>query len=132
MNLEKYGPRCIGQVIRIVDDTELIINVGEDDITVGDEIIVYAVGDTIKDLDGSVLGVYEYDKETLTVATTTENFSVCKTKMIRKKSALSVAIELSSPTVTGYEHMNINKDQVEKINIENKNIVLLGDPVKKG
>ena len=36
---EKYGPNCIGQVIRIVDETELIINVSEYDITVGDNIL---------------------------------------------------------------------------------------------
>ena len=79
---EKYGPNCIGQVIRIVDETELIINVSEYDITVGDKIVVYALGDTIKDLDGTELGKYECDKATLTVVTTTENYSICKSEVI--------------------------------------------------
>ena len=33
---------------------------------------------------------------------------------------------------TGYAHISIDKGQVEPINIENKNTVQIGDPVKKG
>lgn len=77
---EKYGPECIGKVIRIIDDTEIIINAGEDILTVGDKITIYAIGDEITDLDGTNLGYYECDKATLTVVTTTQHYSICKTE----------------------------------------------------
>ena len=129
---EKYGPNCIGQVIRIVDETELIINVGEYDITVGDKIIVYSVGDTIKDLDGAELGKYEYDKAKLTVVTTTENYSICKSEVIMKKSAIVAASDIFTSTYEGYKTLNVNKEQIEKIEIKNKNVIQLGDLVKRG
>ena len=129
---EKYGPNCIGQVIRIVDETELIINVSEYDITVGDKIVVYALGDTIKDLDGTELGKYECDKATLTVVTTTENYSICKSEVIMKKSAIVVASDIFSSTYEGYKTLKVNKEQMKKIEIKNKDVIQLGDLVKKG
>lgn len=129
---EKYGPSCIGQVIRIVNETELIINVGEFDITVGDKIIVYAVGDTIKDLDGTELGKYECDKATLTVVTTTENYSICKSEVIMKKSAIVAVSDIFSSTYEGRKTLNVDKEQINSINIKNKDIIQIGDLVKKG
>lgn len=41
---KNYGPDCLGQVIRIIDDTEIIINVGSFYLTVGDKVIVYTTG----------------------------------------------------------------------------------------
>lgn len=129
---KKYGPNCIGQVIRIIDTTELIINVGESDITIGDKIIVYVVGDTIKDLDGTELGKYEYDKDTLTVVTTTENYSICKSEIVMKKNSLTAMSDIFSPTYEGHKTLNVNKEQINSMNIENKYVIQLGDPVKKG
>ena len=57
-----YGDNCLGFVVRIISPTEIIINVGEDDLTVGDKIQVYNASDEIFDLDGSSLGVYEQVK----------------------------------------------------------------------
>ena len=130
---KNYGPDCLGQVIRIIDNTEIIINVGSFYLTVGDKVIVYTTGDTIKDLDGTDLGVYEYDKATLYVITTTDNYSICKTDAIYQKASFGIPQPITEQKMfTGYAHISIDEGQVEPINIKNKNTVQIGDPVKKG
>ena len=128
---EKYGPQCIGKVIRIIDDTEIIINAGEDILTVGDKITIYAIGDEITDLNGTNLGYYECDKATLTVATTTQHYSICKTEKIYKKSTLGVITNFSTDVFIGYEHISIDQEQAKPISIKNKDKVQVGDLVKK-
>ena len=87
---QEFGPNCIGQVIRILSDKELIVDVGDDYLTIGDTVIIYAVGDEIFDLDGNSLGVYEFDKATLEVITTTSTYSVCSTPKTTKVSSAIV------------------------------------------
>ena len=128
---EKYGPECIGKVIRIIDDTEIIINAGEDILTVGDKITIYAIGDEITDLDGTNLGYYECDKATLTVVTTTQHYSICKTEKKYKKSTLGVITNFSTDVFIGYEHISIDQEQAKPLSIKNKDKVQVGDLVKK-
>ena len=128
---EKYGPECIGKVIRIIDDTEIIINAGEDILAVGDKITIYAIGDEITDLDGTNLGYYECDKATLTVVTTTQHYSICKTEKKYKKSTLGVITNFSTDVFIGYEHISIDQEQAKPISIKNKDKVQVGDLVKK-
>lgn len=128
---EKYGPECIGKVIRIIDDTEIIINAGEDILTVGDKITIYAIGDEITDLDGTNLGYYECDKATLTVVTTTQHYSICKTEKKYKKSTLGVITNFSTDVFIGYERISIDQEQAKPISIKNKDKVQVGDLVKK-
>ena len=128
---EKYGPECIGKVIRIIDDTEIIINAGEDILTVGDKITIYAIGDEITDLEGTNLGYYECDKATLTVVTTTQHYSICKTEKKYKKSTLGVITNFSTDVFIGYEHISIDQEQAKPISIKNKDKVQVGDLVKK-
>lgn len=128
---EKYGPECIRKVIRIIDDTEIIINAGEDILTVGDKITIYAIGDEITDLDGTNLGYYECDKATLTVVTTTQHYSICKTEKKYKKSTLGVITNFSTDVFIGYEHISIDQEQAKPISIKNKDKVQVGDLVKK-
>ena len=127
-----FGPNCIGQVIRIIDNTEIVINVGSFYLTVGDKIVVCTTGEKIKDLDGTDLGVYEYDKATLNVVTTTENYSICKTNAIYKKSSFGIIPPITDQEVfSGYERISVNEKQMNPINLDNKNTVQIGDPVKK-
>ena len=121
---KNYGPDCLGQVIRIIDDTEIIINVGNFYLTVGDKVIVYTTGDTIKDLDGTDLGVYEYDKATLNVIT--------KTDAIYQKASFGIIPPITDQEVfSGYKQISVNEKQISPIDLDNKNTVQIGDPVKK-
>lgn len=128
---KNYGPNYLGEVIKIIDNTEVIINVGENDLTIGDKIIIYAIGDEIKDLDGTSLGFYEYDKATLNIITTTASYSICKTNKKFKKSTLGIVTDLTSEVFIGYEHISIDNNEATPISIENKDIVQIGDLVKK-
>ena len=129
---KNYGPDCLGHVIRIIDDTEIIINVGNFYLTVGDKVIVYTTGDTIKDLDGTDLGVYEYDKATLNVITTTDNYSICKTDAIYQKASFGIIPPITDQEVfSGYKQISVNEKQISPIDLDNKNTVQIGDPVKK-
>lgn len=127
-----FGHDCIGQVIRIIDNTEIIINVGSFYLTVGDKIVVYTTGDEIKDLDGTDLGVYEYDKATLNVITTTDYYSICKTDAIYKKPSFGIIPPITDQEVfSGYKQISVNEKQISPIDLDNKNTVQIGDPVKK-
>ena len=129
---QEFGPNCIGQVIRILSDKELIVDVGDDYLTIGDTVIIYAVGDEIFDLDGNSLGVYEFDKATLEVITTTSTYSVCSTpKTTKVSSAIVDYTNLFSKETVVQEDLNINKNDIEAINIENKSIIVKGDLGKK-
>ena len=44
---KNYGPACIGNVIRIIDDRTVIVNVGKDRLSVGDKIVIYEVGEPL-------------------------------------------------------------------------------------
>lgn len=78
-----YGRNCIGNVIRILDEYTLIINAGTNKfLHVGEKIIVYTVVDPIFDLDGTLLSMYEYQKDILEVIEVNIKYSICQKKEI--------------------------------------------------
>lgn len=70
----------IGNVIRIINNRSLIIDAGSDIVSVGDKIKVYEATDTLKNLDGTTLAVFEYTKDELEVVDVEESYSVCQKK----------------------------------------------------
>lgn len=46
----------LGNVIRIISKTSLIIDVGEEYLTIGDKIQIYSTLDELTDLEGNSLG----------------------------------------------------------------------------
>ena len=73
MENNKKGDNYLGSVVRIISDKALIIDVGEDYLTIGDKVQIYTVLDEIKDLEGNSLGLYENIKDTLDVTQTAAN-----------------------------------------------------------
>ena len=131
-NKNKYDSRCIGQVIRILSEKELIIDVGDDYLTVGDTVIIYTVGDEIFDLEGNSLGLYEYDKATLEVITTTPRYSICETpKQTEQTSNLLDYASIFSKTIVKQDKFNVLAEDIESIDIQNKDRILKGDLVKR-
>lgn len=132
IDYKKHGSNCLGQVVRILSDKELIVDVGDDDLTVGDTVIIYAAGDEIFDLDGNSLGVYEHDKATLEVITTTPTYSVCATpKITERVGSLVDYSRIFSKEVTNQNSFNVSENDIESIKIANSDKVLKGDLVKK-
>lgn len=124
---DKFGDRCIGQVIRILDKYTLIINVGRDRISVGDIIQVFYHGEQIIDLDGTPLGNYEYEKGKFDVIQVEEQYSICKTHETAESKLALVTSPLLEKTRTP---MNTAGEEITPFQNIDPNIHV-GDPVKK-
>lgn len=78
---------CIGKVIRILDQYKLIVNCGKHDLSIGDKVQIYEIGEPIKDLDGTILSNFYFVKDELKVIEVQDSYSICeKPKTIVKKN----------------------------------------------
>ncbi|MBF1261422.1 MAG: hypothetical protein HXM39_09070 [Lachnoanaerobaculum sp.] len=138
MNIEKikeqkklYGDTYIGNVIRILSKTQLIINVGKNVVNIGDKLCVYLPESELKDLDGTSLGTYEHIKGTLIVIYVADNYAVCENSMTKtkKQSPLLALSPLVTNTIEVTAPLNVNDSSIEALKIKDKTIEV-GDPVK--
>lgn len=139
MEKEKnYGSNCIGFVVRIISPTKLIIDIGEDVLTVGDKVQVYEASDEIFDLNGNSLGVYENIKETLTVTYTSTEYSVCSHQVEKTENKLTQLL-INNPVLDSYAPRTIIKDidlpvreeDINPLKLDESKYIKTGDPVKK-
>lgn len=120
----------IGNVIRIIDNRTLIVNVGSDILNVDEEIKVYESLDTLKDLDGTELGVFEYTKATLKVTEVEDFYSICKyqkTQIEKTSLAISPLLTMAS---SHYVPLNVKEDEIEPLSPVDP-IIHVGDPIKR-
>ena len=138
MNIEKikeqkklYGDAYIGNVIRILSKTQLIINVGKNVVNIGDKLCVYLPESELKDLDGTSLGTYEHIKGTLIVIYVADNYAVCENSVTKtkKQSPLLALSPLVTNTIEVTAPLNVNDSSIEALKIKDKTIEV-GDPVK--
>lgn len=87
--------RCIGHVIRILNEFTLVIDVGKSNISVDDEIEIYELGEPIKGIDGSVLSEYVYIKDKLNVIEVQDKYSICEKKVYKSAYTLNSFAALS-------------------------------------
>lgn len=126
--IEKYGPHCIGNVIRIVDEYTIIVDAGSRKLKIGDVIAVYEYGEPIYDLSGNKLSNYEFVKSRLDVVDVNDMYSVCKSETVEKISrSLSPLLER---TFTERKQLNIDKESIEPLEKYNS-CINKGDPIKK-
>lgn len=126
------GENYLGNVIRIISKTTLIIDVGEDDLTVGDKVQIYTVADEINDLYGNSLGVYEHIKDTLDVVQTSKNYSVCEKLVKKSAGGVSALAALATSTITYKQGLKVKDDEIQPLSkLEDNNEIHLGDFVKK-
>lgn len=129
---ESYGESCLGFVIRIISKTELIIDVGQDCLTVGDKIVVYEAGDELFDLSGNCLGVFEKVKAELTVVQTSDYYSICSDIERITSNALLPFEKSFIHTQTITHDLNIEESSVKPLKSKFTSKINVGDPVKKG
>lgn len=134
-NIVDYGPNCIGNVIRILDERTVIVNAGSESLNVGDKIVIYTVVEPLYDLDGSLLSMFEYSKDTLEVIDTNTKYSICKKMKTRKTkySGLASAALAISPLLmsegTEYVPLNVDSGNISPLKeIDPK--IHLGDPIR--
>ncbi|WP_251900984.1 hypothetical protein [Lactococcus lactis] len=117
------------QVIKIIDEFTILINAGSSstNIKIDDQIVVYEKGPEIKDIDGTILGTYDFDKAELLITKVGDNFSVAKNHT--KNVPLSVGKILGGGYSSNGPLPIDDEDQIT--NLEPKNLYIsIGDLVK--
>ncbi|WOI91364.1 hypothetical protein RYQ61_00430 [Streptococcus intermedius] len=120
------------KVIQIIDKYTLIIDRGlKHHIINGQRVQVIEPGPEIKDLNGEVLGVYDFVKAELTITEVYENYSIAKSLCEVENTLLSksVAKMFGQENQKVETEMPINESQVTPMAPTNPNISL-GDAVK--
>ena len=131
LNKINYGPNCLGNVIRILDNRTLIVNAGKDVLSKGNTIAVYVPVEPIYDLDGTELAVYEYTKDILEVIAVEPSYSICqkqKTEIVEQPTVSRLAL---SPLLEGkkeYIPLNVDDAEISPFSIDKK--IHVGDPIK--
>ncbi len=128
---EKYGPKVIAQVIRILDEYTVIINAGFDDVRIGETLHIYEyLGDLIGP-DSKNYGSYEYVKAEIEVVRRESKYSICKTAKTPSPAALSLALSpLLEHSVSRRTNLPVDKTDISPLK-PNDFKVRLGDPVKR-
>ncbi|TPR40448.1 hypothetical protein [Apilactobacillus micheneri] len=127
----------IGRVIRILSGTEIIVNIGSDDgASYGQTFEVYEPGENIKDPENEKinLGPLDYIKANVEITRIFPKFSIMQDievhKETRSRNTLSAFSSGSREvTIRKAKVLNVNKDEVTPLKINNKNISI-GDPVR--
>lgn len=115
------------KVIRIIDDFTIMIDRGYEtgDIEEGTRITVFEPGPEIKDLEGNILGKYDFTKANLVITEVFQRFSIAQN--IEEGSPFSVTNFLSGGQTKLV--IDVNEDEIEPL--EPKDIqVRKGDLVR--
>ena len=118
----------IGTVIKIPNDTTIIVHTPKKNVARGDKIVIYETLSDITDLSGNFLGTYDENKVTLEVTENNGHYVIAK-KTTRNELSPSFAHPLLKSYI-GYEKINVNQKDNENLVAKNKQ-VSIGDKVKK-
>lgn len=122
----------IGKVIKIPNEYTIIVNVGNDVLSVGDAIYIVEIGSDVIDPDtGKNLGSYDFVKAELDVDEVYPCFSVCRKINYKKEKSFLQALSplLEEKTTKYYEDLNVNPSANEHLKLMNES-VNIGDPIK--
>lgn len=121
-----------GSVINIIDEFRIIINLGKNVVKKWDTIYIYDKDNSIKDLDGTILGTYDICKAKLKVSEVYDKFSICSdfsTPIDEQRQALNnINISLSPLLKSSNKNKKLNIDP-QAINSIDK-AIRIGDIVK--
>ena len=124
-----YGPDCIGNIIRIIDDRTVIVNVGKKILKVGDKIVVYEVGEPLFDITGEILANFEHQKEILQVIQTESQYSVCqKEENVTNKLVFAISPLLETKKTESVP-MKVEASDIQELKPHDR-YVRVGDPIK--
>lgn len=117
----------IGTVIKIPNDTTIVIHTPKKNVSRGDTVIVYEELSDINDLEGNKLGTFDFNKAELEV---TENYGhyIIARNVVRKESLVDLANPLLKSYIS-FEKINVNEKDNEQLKSNSKSISI-GDPVK--
>lgn len=123
----------IGKVIKIPDETTIIISHKEQNLIVGNKIAVYDPMSKIIDPDTKeVLGTYDFIKERLEIIEIYPKYAICRkyTKPVTTMRALAPILE--GLMVKNHEDMILNVNPKDNESLLPRNTIInIGDPIKK-
>lgn len=127
---EKFGPKFIGQIIRILDEHTVIINVGSGDVRVGENLQIYEYLGDLLGPDGKNYGSFEYVKAEIEVVRVEPQYAICKTEKVTD-SSISMALSplLERPT-SHRSDLHVDKSDIAPLKPQDRK-VHIGDPVKR-
>lgn len=118
-----------GKVIKILDEYNLVINLGAEETKIGDLIYIYEKASEVIDPDTKeVLGTIDLVKATLKVTEVFEKFSICYTDEKEVSNMFSNFLPMLN-TSTTYYPLKVNDAQNERIVLKEATISI-GDPIK--
>ena len=110
----------IGNVVRILDDKQLVINIGfNDGLKLNDKIIVYEIGENIK-AELEVTNLYD-------------NIAICQYPKKNVTAFESSVASISSSFISYQEQesLKVDKNEIEPYEKTHSDIIHVGDNVKK-
>ena len=123
-----------GNVVRILDDKRLVINIGfNDGLKLNDKIIVYEIGENVKNIDGKIIGTLDYIKAELVVTNLYDNIAICQYPK-KNVTAFENSVSSISSSFISYqkqESLNVDKNDIEPYERTHSDIIHVGDNVKK-
>lgn len=127
---KKYGPKCVGQVIRILDSHTLIVSLGSSSVHVGSTLQVYEfLGDLIG-MDGENYGSFEFVKAEVEVVRCEPRYCICKTEFENGPSIGTALTPILERSFSYRKNLPVDKDDFSPIEPSDPKI-RLGDPVKR-
>jgi len=116
-----------GYVTQILNNYRLVINLGSDEIKVNDIIAVVEPGTEIIDPDnGSVLGIYSFEKAELVVTATFPKYSIC----FSNESTTMGISNIASTILTKKTILQLDVNESESEDLERQSsIISIGDPI---
>lgn len=118
------------QVIKILDEFTVLINIGSSSgkINVDDTVVIYEEGPQIKDIDGTSLGNFEFEKATLLVTDVQQQFSIAK--HLTKTNPISSLNILTNSKSSSKGMLPLNSDAPITPLLPTSPEILIGDFVK--
>lgn len=120
----------IYKVIKIIDDTSIVINAGsEDNITTQDEFQIFITGDEIKDPDtGEILGTLDTIKETISVEIVFPRMCICRNTFVTAYTTGLTNI-MDNLTKIRYKTLNVDTTQISG-GLSNNLTIKIGDKAR--
>lgn len=128
---EKYGPKIIGQVIRILDEHTVIINIGLGDVRMGESLQIYEYLGDLFGPDKQNYGSFEYVKAEVEVIRIEDKYSICKTEKVTGPSNISLALSplLERPSTHRID-LPVDKADISPLKPKDRK-VRINDPIKR-
>ena len=122
----------VGTVTVIPDSHTVFISTDIANVGLGGSVIVYEVGQDIKNSDGEVIGTVGFVKATLEVCDVYNDYAVCKAKKVEKKGGAVSAIApiFAERSVITYDEIPVSEDDNLELSIKNP-LICVGDPVAR-